>query len=87
MWRDLNLCNETGVNIDAIDRPWLAQTTSRLANRGIQFVIYELKPGSDWKRMAHDLINQIETRWPEKTTFRGPDGKAISIEEALKGQR
>jgi hypothetical protein len=47
MWRDLNLCSEAGVNVDAVDRPWLAQMNSPLADRGIQFSVYELKPGSD----------------------------------------
>jgi hypothetical protein len=87
MWRDLNLCSEAGLNIDAVDRPWLAQINSPLADRGIQFSVYELKPGSDWKTLARDLINQIDTRWPRKTTFRGPDSKAISIEEALRGRQ
>jgi len=42
MWRDLNLCNEAGVNIDAIDEPWLTLTNSPLADRGIHFSVYEV---------------------------------------------
>lgn len=83
MWRDLSLCNEAGVNIDALD----GQINSPLADRGIQFSIYELRQGSDWKRFARDLIGQIDKTWPQKTTFRGPNGNAISIEEALKGRQ
>ncbi len=87
MWRDLNLCSEAGVNIDAVDRPWLAQINSPLADRGIQFSVYELKPGSPWKSLARDFINRIEAKWPQKTTFRGPDGNVVPVEEALKGQQ
>jgi hypothetical protein len=86
MWRDLNLCSEAGVNIDAIDRPWLTQINSPLAYRGIQFSVYELKAGSDWNRLARDLLDKIEMTWPHKMTFRGPDGKEISVQEALKGR-
>jgi hypothetical protein len=86
MWRDLNLCSEVGVNIDAVDRPWLAQINSPLADRGIQFSVYELKPGSDWKLLAGDLLNRIDRTWPRRTTFRGPNGEVISVEEALKGR-
>lgn len=86
-WRSLNLCNEAGVNINAVDRPWLAQINSPLADRGIQFDIYELEPGSDWKTLSRDLISQIDTIWPQKTTFRGPDGRPMSVEDALKGRR
>lgn len=53
-WRNLNLCNEAGVNIDALDRPWLTQINSPLADRGINFSVYQLKPSSDWKRLARD---------------------------------
>jgi hypothetical protein len=87
MWRDLNLCNEAGVNIDAVDRPWLAQINSPLADRGIQFAIYEQEPSADWKTLARDLIGQIDTTWPQRTTFRGPDGKPMSVEDALKGRQ
>jgi hypothetical protein len=87
MWRDLNLCSEAGVNIDAVEQPGLAQMKSRIADRGIDITVYELKPGSDWKPLARDLINRIDTTWPQKITFRGPDGRVISVEEALKGRQ
>jgi hypothetical protein len=86
-WRDLNLCNEAGVNIDALDRPWLTQINSSLADRGINFSVYALKPSSDWKPLARDLLSRIDSRWPQKTKFRGPDGKVMSVEEALKGRQ
>jgi hypothetical protein len=58
MWRDLNLCSEAGVNIDAVEQPGLAQMKSRIADRGIEITVYELKPGSDWKPLARDLIDR-----------------------------
>lgn len=84
---ELNLCNEAGINIDAVDQPWLTQINSPLADRGIKFGVYELKAGSDWNPLARDLLNKIDMTWPQKTTFRGPDGKIISVEEALKGRQ
>jgi hypothetical protein len=87
MWRDLNLCNEAGINIDALDQPWLTQINSSLADRGINFRVFALKPSSDWKPLARDLLNRIDMAWPQKTTFRGPDGKVLSAEEALKGRQ
>jgi hypothetical protein len=87
VWRDLNLCSEAGINIDAVDQPWLARINSPLADRGIKFSVYELKPTSDWKPLAHDLLNRIEIAWPQKTTFRGANGKILSVEEALKGRQ
>jgi hypothetical protein len=66
--------SEAGVNIDAVERPGLAQINSRIADRGIEITVYELKPGTDWKPLARDLINRIDTTWPQKITFRGPDG-------------
>jgi hypothetical protein len=87
MWRDLNLCSEAGVNIDALDRPWLAQIGSPLADRGIQFSIYELRSGSEWKPLARELLNGIVKAWPQKTVFRGPDGKVVAAEEALQGRQ
>lgn len=87
VWRDLNLCNEAGLNIDAVDQPWLTQINSSLADRGMNFSVYTLQPTSEWKPLARDLLNSIEMTWPQKTTFRGPNGKVTSVEEALKGRR
>jgi hypothetical protein len=86
MWRDLNLCSDAGINIDALDQPWLAQINSPLADRGIQFSVYELKTGSGWVPLARDLFKQIDMTWPSKTTFRGPDGRVMPMQEALKGR-
>jgi hypothetical protein len=86
MWRDLNLCNEAGVNIDVLDQPWLTQINPALAGRGVSFRVYELKVGSDWNRLARNLIDEIDTTWPDKTTFRGPDGKVVSTQDALNGR-
>jgi hypothetical protein len=92
-WRDLNLCNEAGVNIDALDQPWLArmprlaEIKSPLADRGISLSVYALQPDSDWRPLARELIEKIDTTWPQKVTFSGPDGKVISVEQALKGRQ
>jgi hypothetical protein len=87
MWRDLNLCSD-GVNIDAVDRPWMDRLkNSPLAGRGIQFAVYELKPGSDWNALARDLLDKLATTWPGKVTFRGRVGETLSETEALKGRQ
>jgi hypothetical protein len=86
MWRDLNLCSD-GVNIDAVDQPWMDRLkNSPLSGRGIQFAVYELKPGSDWTALARDLLDRIVKTWPEEITFRGPHGENLSEADALKGR-
>jgi hypothetical protein len=87
MWRDLNLCNDAGINIDALDQPWLAKIDSPLADQGMMFSVYEMKTGSGWEPLAADLLDKIARAWPGKITFSGPDGKTISIDEALKGRQ
>jgi hypothetical protein len=87
MWRNLSLCDEAGITIEAADQPWLAHTNSPLADRGVRLSVYELKAGSGWNPIARDLLGEVETRWPTKTTFRGPDGKAVSMEDALRGRQ
>jgi len=66
-------------------RPF-AQINSPLADRGINFRVYALKPSSDWKPLARDLLNKIDMTWPQKIAFRAPDGKVMSVEEALRRQ-
>ena len=86
LWSDLNLCNEAGINIDALDQPWPPQINSLHADQDIDLSVFDLKAGSDWKPLARDLLNRIDMTWPQKTVLHGPDGKVISIEEALKGR-
>lgn len=85
LWRDLNLCNETGVTIDALDQPWLVRVKSPTP-RGVRLAVYEMKPGSEWGPLARDLVGKIAASWPEKIKFHGPDGRVISEAEALKGR-
>ncbi len=70
-----------------LDQRWLTQINSSLADRGISFSVYALKPSTDWKPLARDLLNRIDMTWPQKVAFRGPDGKVTSVEEALKGRQ
>lgn len=86
MWRSLSLCGETGVNIRAIDQPWLSRTNSPLTDRGTSFSIFELTAGSKWNALARELLGEIEARWSQKTTFRGPDGRVVSFEKAMEGR-
>jgi hypothetical protein len=88
MWRSLKVCNEAGVNIRALDQPWLdSHSKFPFAGRGISFSIFEVTPGSGWNSLAPDLLDEIERRWPQRLVFRGPDGKIISVEAALEGRR
>jgi hypothetical protein len=85
-WRSLSLCNAAGVTIDVADRRWLTQIHSPMSDRGIEFSIYELKADSGWNPLAQELLEEIEMTWPSKTTFEGPNGRALSKQEALKGR-
>lgn len=86
MWRDLNLCNEDGINIDSVDNAWPARTKSPLADQGVTLRVFALGSDDDWKPLARDLLSRIGTTWPGRTTFRGPDGQVIPFEEALEGR-
>jgi hypothetical protein len=55
--------------------------------KGIKLEVHELRPGSGWSPLTHELLEKIETRWPQKIVFEGSDGKAISEAEALKGRQ
>lgn len=85
-WRTLDLCNEAGISINVYDEPWLAREHSPRADDSMKLSIYSLKPDSDWKPLARYLLNELETIWPEKTTFRGPSGQILSFEDAMKGR-
>lgn len=87
MWRTLGLCNEAGVTIVVTDKPWLTDIHSPLANRGMELDIFELKQGSNWQPLAHDLLDKLEVRWSGRLTYHGPRGSAIPREEALKGRQ
>jgi hypothetical protein len=78
---DLNLCNEWGVTIDALDQPWLADAKSPIP-RGVQLSFYEMKPGSKWGPLARDLVDTIDAAWPEKIKFHASDGRLVPEAEA-----
>jgi hypothetical protein len=85
-WRTLDLCNDAGISINVYDEPWLTRVNSPRADEGMKLSILSLKSDSDWKPLAHHLLNEIETTWPRKTTFRGPSGQILSFEDAMKGR-
>jgi hypothetical protein len=86
MWRTLNLCNEAGITIVVRDEAWLTHIHSPLANRGMELEIFELKRDSGWQPLARDLVEKLDAEWPNRLTYRGPQGHAIPKEEALKGR-
>src|SRR5262249_31694874 len=65
-WRDLNLCNEAGVNIDALDDSRFNQVDPDQRDAGIELTVYELKAGSGWDPLARDLLQKIDAAWPGK---------------------
>lgn len=85
-WRGIDLCNDDGISISLYDEPWLARTHSPLPERGMRLSVYSLKPGVEWKPLARDLLGEIETAWPQTTTFRGPRGQILSFEDAMNGR-
>lgn len=86
-WRELDLCNDVGVSINVYDEPWLTRMHSPRADQGMRLSIFSLRPGPDWKPLARDLLSEIETTWPQKTTFRGPSGQILSFEDAMNGRQ
>lgn len=86
-WRGVDLCNDAGVSISVYDEPWLAHMNSPLADKGMKLSVFSLKPDVDWKPLTRHLLGEIETIWPQKTTFRGPTGQILSFEDAMNGRR
>ncbi|MFL6811841.1 MAG: hypothetical protein ACJ8FD_22810, partial [Bradyrhizobium canariense] len=66
---------------------WLARVHSPRAENGMTLSIYSLKPDTDWKPLARDVLSEIETIWPRRTTFRGPSDQILSFEDAMQGRQ
>ena len=87
MWRTLDLCNEAGVKIQITDMTWLEGMPRLPANiKGVKLNIFEFKADSGWNPLAHELVDKISAKWPEKIVFRGRSGKPVSEAEAFQGQ-
>lgn len=86
VWRELSLCNDSGVNFDLIDQSWATQMTPPVNLPRTMLSIFELKGGSGWSGLARELLMRIEQTWPRKTIFRGPRSEELSLEQALKGR-
>jgi hypothetical protein len=88
LWRSLDLCNEAGVNIQIKDQPWLDRMDHAPAMiKGTKLSVYEFKTGSIWNPLAHEFVDKINARWPEKLVFRDRDGKPMSEIEAFGGRQ
>jgi len=73
---DLNLCNEWGVTIDALDQPWLADAKSPIP-RGVQLSFYEMKPGSNGVRLPAIWLTRSTRHGPRKLSFTLPTGDSF----------
>jgi hypothetical protein len=88
MWRTLDLCNEAGVKIEIRDMTWLDGMPRLPAGiKGAKLNISEFKADSDWKPLAHELVDKISSTWPEKIIFRGRGGETVSETKAFKGRQ
>jgi hypothetical protein len=88
MWRTLDLCNEAGVKIEITDMTWLDGMPRLPAGiKGAKLNILEFKADSDWKPLAHELVDKISTTWPGKIAYRGRGGETVSETEAFKGRQ
>jgi hypothetical protein len=81
-WLDLNLCNEAGINIDAVaDR---GNPSVELREIDVSIYFYELGSNANWKLLAPELFEKIIKRWPQETTFHRSDGRFESVDQAIK---
>ena len=88
LWRTLDLCNEAGVKIEITDTPWMDGMPKLPANiKGVKLNIFEFKADSGWNPLAHELVDKISAKWPEKVVFRGRGGKPVSETEAFQGRQ
>jgi hypothetical protein len=84
MWRTLDLCNEAGVKIEITDMTWLDGMPRLPAGiKGAKLNILEFKADSDWKPLAHELVDKISATWPGKIAYRGRGGETVSETEAF----
>jgi hypothetical protein len=65
---DLSLCDESGVNITAKTELWAA---------GIGISVRRLRDSADSAKLARNLADKLELRWPGLVTFRDVRGNAI----------
>ena len=86
-WRGVDLCNDAGISIEVYDEPWLKEVNSPRADKGMRLSIFSLKPDTDWKPLARQLLGEIETNWPTTITYRGPSGQSLSFEDAMNGRQ
>ena len=88
LWRTLDLCNEAGLKIEITDTPWMDGMPKIPANiKGVKLNIVEFKADSGWTPLAHELVDKINAKWPEKIVFRGRGGKPLSETEAFQGRQ
>ncbi|HEY1541748.1 MAG TPA: hypothetical protein VGG01_05020 [Xanthobacteraceae bacterium] len=72
---NLSLCNDSGLNIEALQQLW-HQVKSVPAN-GVTIGIYVLRNGSQWRGIAHDLAARLESTWPGKIKFKDGNGRIV----------
>jgi hypothetical protein len=79
----LSVCNG-GVTISTAEQRWASQGyEAPMKGRGIAIGVYETHPGSGWERLARQLMQRLEERWPGKIRFRGKGGELVPTPNAL----
>jgi hypothetical protein len=79
----LSLCNDRGVNIEAIEQIW-QHAGSMPARDGVLLGIYELHDGSGWRSLARELVAQLQSTWPQKLAFKDHTGHIVPMPAELR---
>lgn len=83
----LSLCNDHGLNIDALELHWERRGNSVPEKDSVWLSIYELREGSDWAHAARALVAELEAQWPGKVQFTGEGGRIIPEPDELRDAR
>jgi hypothetical protein len=80
----LSLCNDQGLNIDAIEQYWERSGASVPEKDGVALGVYEVREGSNWPHAAHALFAELEAHWPGKVQFKDGRGQIIAAPDELR---
>ena len=79
----LSLCAENRVRIHVAEQRWAFQDYGPAPGRGVGVPIYGDVPEFVWRPVAVEIVEILETRWPDGVRFRGGDGRLIDRPEFL----
>jgi hypothetical protein len=80
----LSLCTDHGLRIHVVEQRWASRGyVHEIPGRGVGVPIYGNVPQAVWRRIAAEIVEILEVRWPDRVRFRSGDGRLIDRPEFL----